>query len=154
MEAKGQIKKALRAWTKASVICVISSPAIFLVWDMVESPHSALRTSSQIGLFLAVSGIASLVHFFAFIAIGLPIFLRFYSQPESLLWRWLTGILTGIMIGSISAPSVLPLIFNRPFTQDFMQSIFVGGLYGCITALACLTNRPDIEQDAALKQQE
>lgn len=143
--------RAFGAWAKASAVCLIASPLIFFVWDLFESSSSQPTgsKSAQIGLFFTVAGIAAAVHFLAFLVIGLPLFLRFYSRPEFPLWRWLPGIITGTMIGIISVPLVLSVLYSRPPTEGLLQTAFAGGLYGSLTAIACLLNRPNVEQTGA-----
>lgn len=148
MQARRPKKRALKAWAKSSAICVIASPAIFFVWDLVESSSSRAvgSASARIGLFLALAGIAAGVHFLAFLLIGLPMFLHFYSLPDSALWRWVPGILTGTIIGVVSVPLVLSVIYSRPLTLGLLESVLAGGIYGGISAFACLLNRPNVEQ--------
>ena len=149
MQKEGLQKQALKAWAKASAICVVASPAIFWVSSLFEppDPDPIGSASAQFGLSLAVAGIAALVHFLAFLLIGLPLFLRFYSRPLSALWRWFPGILTGTLIGFVTVPLVLSVLYSRPVTDNMLQSSLAGGVYGGITALACLLNRPRVEQD-------
>jgi ABC-type transport system involved in multi-copper enzyme maturation permease subunit len=151
MPAQKPNKRALRAWAKSSVICLVASPAIFLLWDLFESSpsHGVGSASAQIGLFLAVAGIAAGVHLLAFLLFGLPMFLSFYSLPDSVLWRWMPGVLTGTIIGIASVPLTLSVLYSRPFTQGLLESALAGAIYGGITALACLLNRPNVEQVVA-----
>lgn len=148
MQSGGPKSRTLKAWGRASAICVVASPAILLVWDLFESRASDPigSTTARIGLFLAIAGIAACVHFLAFLLIGLPLFLRYYSRPKSPLWRWLPGILTGTIVGIATVPMVLSLLYGRSIADSFLESAMAGGLYGSVTALACLLNRPSLKQ--------
>lgn len=147
MQAEELKKRTFKAWLKASAICIVASPAIFVAWDLFESPASLSRTytTGQISLFLAIAGIGAGVHFLAFLLIGLPIFFRFYSRPKSALWRWLPGIITGMVIGGVTVPLVPFMLNNRPLTEGLLQTFLMGALYGGFTAWACLLNRPNVE---------
>lgn len=123
---------------------------IHFIWEVFESGTSGGigSASAQIGLFFVIAGIAAAVHFLVFLAIGLPLFLRFYSRPTSPFWRWLPGIITGTTIGIVSVPLVLSVLYGRPLTE-LLHTAFAGGLYGSLTAIACLLNRPSVEQAGA-----
>jgi len=155
MQGRGSKKQALKAWAKASAICIVASPAILCIWELIESSNSKPvgSATAQIGLFLAVAGIAAGVHFLTFILIGIPIFLHFYSRPQSVLWRWFPGVLVGTVIGITAVPLVLSVIYSRPLSKDLIQSALAGGLYGGVTALASLVNRPNVEQAGATCKQ-
>jgi len=68
MQGRGSKKQALKAWAKASAICIVASPAILCIWELIESSNSKPvgSATAQIGLFLAVAGIAAGVHFLTF----------------------------------------------------------------------------------------
>lgn len=142
-------RNALKAWAKSSWICIAASPVVLLVWELFESGASEGigSASAQKGLFFAISGVAAVVHFLAFIAFGLPLFLRFHPAPNSRLWRWPSGIAIGVMIGASSLPIVLALLYRRPIDYRLIETAGGGAFYGGITAMACLLNRPNVKQD-------
>jgi len=89
-----------------------------------------------------------LIHFLAFLVFGLPLFLLFHPKPGSRLWRWPFGIAIGAIIGVLSLTVVLALAYSRPVNQELFGTVG-GALYGSITAIACLFNRPNFEQVGA-----
>ena len=143
-------RDALKAWARSSLACIFASPVILFMWELFESGTSGGigSASAQIGLFFGIAGIAAAVHFLVFLVIGLPLFLRFYSRPTSPFWRWLPGIITGTTIGIVSVPLVLSVLYGRPL-PELLHTAFAGGLYGSLTAIACLLNRPSVEQAGA-----
>ncbi len=140
-------RNALRAWTRSSLVCIIASPAIFLIWDFFESGTSGVMNSlsGQLGLFLVISAVAAVVHYSAFIALGLPLFLRFHRKPYSRVWRWPFGIAIGATIGILTVSFVPALAWGRPVDHTLFESAAMGALYGAVTAIACLLNRPNVE---------
>jgi len=142
---KSQPKKsALKAWARSSWVCIVASLVIFPIWDFFESNTSRVTSlsSAQLGLFFFVSGVAAVIHFLAFIAFGLPLFLRFHREPCSRLWQWPYGIAIGATIGTLSVSFVPALAWGRPIGHALYESAFMGALYGTVTAIACLLNRP------------
>ena len=144
-------RTALRAWARSSWICIPASPAILIIWELFESGVSEGVGSafSQIGLFFAIAGVAAVVHFLAFVAVGLPLFFRFHPAPGSRLWKWPSGIAIGVVIGASLLPFVLAILYGRPIDYALTETAAVGALYGGITAIACLLNRPNVEQVGA-----
>jgi len=144
-------RSALKAWARSALVCIVASPVILLVWGLLKSGTSGGigSVSAQVGLFLAIAGVAAVVHFLAFIAFGLPLFLRFYPAPRSRLWRWPSGIAIGVMIGVLSLPVLLALLYSRPIGHGLFETAVGGAFYGGITAIACLLNRPNVEQGSA-----
>jgi hypothetical protein len=136
-------RNALKAWARSSLVCIVASPAILLMWALFEpSTFSGMSlTSAQVGLFFAISGVAAVVHFLAFIVFGLPLFLRFHREPYSRLWRWPFGIAIGAIIGGLSLPIEPALAWGRPIDYG-LESVALGAFYGVVTAIACLLNRP------------
>ncbi len=132
------------------MVCIVASPAILLIWELFESNTSGgmSLTSAQVGLFFAISGVAALTHFLAFIVFGLPLFLRFYRVPYSRLWRWPFGLVIGAIIGASSVPFVPALAWGHSIDHELLQTAALGAFYGAVTAIACLLNRPDVEQAA------
>jgi H+/Cl- antiporter ClcA len=141
-------RDALKAWAKSSFVCIVASPAIFMIWELLESgpPGGGNLTSAQIGLFLAISGVAAVTHLLAFTVFGLPLFLRFHREPSSRLWQWPFGIVVGLIIGTLAVPFVPALAWGRPIGQGLIEGATMGALYGTVTAIACLLNRPNVEQ--------
>lgn len=52
-------------------------------------------------------------------------------------------------IGALSLPVVLALVYSRPIGNGLFEAAFGGAIYGGITAIACLLNRPKVEQVGA-----
>ena len=53
------------------------------------------------------------------------------------------------MTGALSLPALLALLYSRPISYDLFETAVGGAFYGGITAIACLLNRPNVEQDVA-----
>lgn len=121
------------------------------MWELFEAgpPKSMNWTSAQIGLFFAISGVAAVTHFLAFTVFGLPLFLRFYREPYSRLWQRPFGIAVGLIIGTLAVPFVPALAWGHPIGQGLIEGATMGALYGTVTAIACLLNRPNVEQGVA-----
>ena len=140
---------ALKAWARSALVCIFASPVILLTGKLLGSGSSGGigSVNAQVGLFLAIVGVAAVVHFVAFIAFGLPLFLRFYPEPCSRLWRWPFGVAIGVVIGVLSLPVLLALFYSRPIGHGLFETAVGGTFYGGITAIACLLNRPKVEQE-------
>ena len=140
---------AIKAWAKSSLVCLVASPFIYLIIVLFEYPNLFEKLNSaspasfnNLVICLCISGVASVVHFLAFMVIGLPMFLKFYSRADVLLWKWSSGSVIGAKIGGL---------LLSPFMIADPKNIFLGLGYGMITAWACLINRPDAAQITALE---
>ena len=148
-DSKWSNKKAMKAWAKASVVCIIASPLIFSIGTLLFEANLFERIGSKsfrqilyyLKLMIAFSCVAVVGHFTAFAILGIPIFVKLYPNPNSLLWKWSAGSITGAILGGVT----LPLVFLEPDPR----LAFIGVIYGMITAWACLLNRPDVELNAA-----
>lgn len=93
-------------------------------------------------LSLIFAGCAVVVHFFAYLVTGLPIFLACFRNAFSPIWTPRVLIPVGILLATIAVQFV-PLLVGNPAAPAAELAIYLMGVgYGFVTAIAALRQRP------------
>lgn len=80
---------------------------VLFLWNISEGERSAPLRS-----FVVVAAIAAGIHFLAFLMIGLPIFLRYHRFPQTTVWKWREGLVSGTLIGMAMVPLVMGMFYG------------------------------------------
>lgn len=88
-------------------------------------------------------GIATAVHFVAYLVTGPPIFLSVFRDGDSRVWMPVVGIPLGGILGALMA-SALVIHFNGLKSHLPWGFVAIGAGYGVVTAIAALRQRPTI----------
>lgn len=136
---------SLKAWA-ASLPLALGIPIVVwgLFWGYGEIRRVNQWSWSEFNGEAAAFGIATLIHFLAYVVTGLPIFLCQYGQPHSRIWMPTVGIPLGAVLGVIAILSLFsPFDTGEPVLLQ--GSLYVlGGGYGTATAIAAVLQRPTL----------
>ena len=144
MKTEGSFQTSVRASQKASLVCLVASPLIMAIWELLEFSRASSTgsTVAQVAQFFVMAGIAATFHLIAFIVLVVPLFIYFYRDPESYLWFWRYGLPFGAVVGAVTVPFVVSILYQMPFAQEVGSTASAGCLYGLLTSASCLLNRP------------
>lgn len=132
---KAKRKKADEAWVYSLPLALGCPTVCWLV--------AGLLYRDTIPLIIAA--VALVVHFFAYVATGLPIFLACFRNVSSPIWTPRGLVPVGILLGMIAMQFVPLLVGNRVDPMADLVSCLMGGGYGFVTAIAALRQRPTLE---------
>ena len=133
----------MRAWLNSALIALAVPLPVWFAFQYWGSPLSE-RFSP---LFLAIVGVASLVHLLAYVIFGMPIFLRFYRNAESPIWKLHNSLALGFLLGIVAMLFTLLCLRYSAHTFSNPQVYLTGGAYGLVSALSAYLVRPNtVEQ--------
>lgn len=142
---KTKPRTSFKAWA-ASLPLALGIPVVVwgLFWGYDEIRSMNQWSWSEFNGQAAILGIATLIHFLAYVVTGLPVFLCQYGQPHSRIWMPTVGIPLGAILGVITILSLFSA-FDGGVRVLLQGGLYVlGGGYGTATAIAAVLQRPTL----------
>jgi len=126
---------AYGAWKKSLTLALLP-PTI--LWPVIlwANAKQFPRLQDLLSL-LSLLALAAGIHFLAYALTGLPMFLRWFRNPRSLIWYLPAAVATGMVTAT--------LIF---VALDLLNLSYIGAAYGFITAFAAWRQRPRHHENA------